>query len=65
MTQDDRKILTAALRQSTMALHGLYEAVERLSEGADRALLKSQKMTLERIIERHVLYFITGEENTQ
>lgn len=65
-TDEDRKRLTTSLLHSTMALYSLYEALESISHGADRALLKSEKMTLERIIERHTLHFITGrEDNTQ
>lgn len=59
-TDADRKKLITSLLHSTMALYSQYEALESISHGADRALLKSEKMTLERIIERYTLHFITG-----
>lgn len=60
MTHEERKTLTKVLFQSTTALYGLYEAIESLTDGADRSLLHSQKMALERIIERNFLYFVAG-----
>ena len=63
--EDDRKKLERTVLNSALALHSLYETVESISHGADRALLKSQKMALERIIEKHIMYFNAGKETTQ